>query len=240
LAKKKEILLSGGGRVNKIKVSIAIPAYNEIRFIRDTLNSVVNEADEIVIGDNASTDGTSDVIAEFAIKYKHIRHIKHKENIGSLKNMLFVVEESKGEYVRLVGAHDIISKCSTASMLKIFEENPDAGLVYSKLALNIDEDDNIKLRDINHFFSTKYNGNTLTRFLNYVVRGTFSIYYGLYNREYYTNILKEPKIMEFGLGEQHIISKILISKKAYACNNSVYYMRYRANENLSSKEASAR
>jgi glycosyltransferase involved in cell wall biosynthesis len=42
----------------KGKVSVVIPVYNEERFLRQCLESVVNQADRVIIGDNASTDGS--------------------------------------------------------------------------------------------------------------------------------------------------------------------------------------
>jgi glycosyltransferase involved in cell wall biosynthesis len=59
-----------------IKTSLVIPVYNEIRFIERTLQSVVGEADEILVCDNASNDGTSEVCIQFSNKYSEIRYVR--------------------------------------------------------------------------------------------------------------------------------------------------------------------
>lgn len=63
-----------------------MPVYNDAKFIRATLQSCVEEAGQIFIYDNASTDGTSEICAEFAQKYPHVTHIKNEENIGAFAN----------------------------------------------------------------------------------------------------------------------------------------------------------
>ncbi|BAS09807.1 chondroitin synthase [Arthrobacter sp. Hiyo4] len=51
------------------KVSIVIPAYNNVQYIEETLQSVLNQSFddyEVVIADHSSIDGTAEVIARFA------------------------------------------------------------------------------------------------------------------------------------------------------------------------------
>lgn len=145
------------------KTSLLIPIYNEIKWIERTLQSVIGEADEILICDNASTDGTSEICQEFAKKHPEVKYIRHKENMGASKNWLYCLDNATGEYVRTVGGHDIISRGSTKSMLKIFEENPDASLVFSK---------NIIMLDPNYSFqhvyplSSEYNEDKLIKELS--------------------------------------------------------------------------
>jgi glycosyltransferase involved in cell wall biosynthesis len=58
-----------------IKLSIAIPTYNGAKYIREALDSIIAQLDdideepEIVISDNASTDETLEVIREYQKKY---------------------------------------------------------------------------------------------------------------------------------------------------------------------------
>ena len=79
------------------KTSILMPVYNEVNFIRRTLESVVGEADEIIISDNCSTDGTSEICREFAEKYPEIKYFRQEKNIGSAGNFKFLYKK-KDEY----------------------------------------------------------------------------------------------------------------------------------------------
>jgi glycosyltransferase involved in cell wall biosynthesis len=123
-----------------IKVSVVVPVHNSARFIARTLDSVIGEGDEIIISDNASSDGTSDICLQYASKYSEIKYIRQKENIGGLANIAFCFNEAAGEYIRLVGGHDMISRGSTQSMLKLIEIDPKIAMAYSKYTLYLKDD----------------------------------------------------------------------------------------------------
>ncbi len=56
-------------------VSVIVPAYNSEKYIRQCLDSLVRqtlESLEIVVVNDGSTDGTLDVIREYALKYTNI------------------------------------------------------------------------------------------------------------------------------------------------------------------------
>jgi len=211
--------------MNKIKVSIAIPAYNEIRFIEATLRSVVNEADEIIIGDNCSTDGTSEIIAEYAKKYPHIKHFRHKENIGSVKNFSFVLKQCTGEFIRFIGAHDLISKNSTKSMLKVFEEHPDAVMVYSKNCVRIDGNQNFLSYSLN--YDITLDGEIDRLFLCTNKQAIFHVgtFYGLWPR----NTIEKTKkfwCFEKSFTDYGIYLAAISLGKAYCDNESTFYDTY--------------
>jgi len=123
-----------------VKVSLIIPVYNEIRFIQKTLESVVGDADEIILSDNASTDGSSDICQSFANKYPEIKYTRHKENMGAIKNFNFCKSQISGKYVRHIGAHDMISIGSNQSMASILDKHADIAMVYPKYVIGLKED----------------------------------------------------------------------------------------------------
>lgn len=93
---------------NHPKVSIGMPVYNGESFIREALDSLINQTFvdfELVISDNASTDGTEAFCLEYAEKDQRIRYVRQTENIGSLYNFKFVLDEAVGEYF-MWAAHD--------------------------------------------------------------------------------------------------------------------------------------
>ena len=58
------------------KVLIAIPVYNEARFIKETIESALAQGTQILVSDNASMDGTSEICQEYA-KKGDISYIRH-------------------------------------------------------------------------------------------------------------------------------------------------------------------
>ena len=79
--------------MNEIAVSILCITYNHGPFIRDALESFVrqktNFAFEVLIHDDASTDGTADIIYEYEHKYPHISVAFTKRKIFGAKRMPF-------------------------------------------------------------------------------------------------------------------------------------------------------
>lgn len=132
-----------------IETSLVIPCYNEIRFIQRTLESVIGEADEIILSDNASTDGTSDICQSFADKYPEIKYYRQNENLYAADNTLFCINKSNGKFIRMLGGHDMIWPGSTKKMLTLLRTDNKAVVVYQNHSIYFNPD-----YTINSYFTT--------------------------------------------------------------------------------------
>jgi glycosyltransferase involved in cell wall biosynthesis len=67
-----------------VKVSVIVPVYNEVQTVEDAVKAVldVNEADEILIVDDGSTDGTRDLYPAIEALDDCVRVILHEKNQG--------------------------------------------------------------------------------------------------------------------------------------------------------------
>lgn len=95
---------------NKIKVSILIPVYNYEQYLRDCLDSVINQSlknIQIICVDDGSTDNSGKILDEYAQKDKRIivKHIKHV-SIAETRNEC--LKYATGEYIGFVDADDFI------------------------------------------------------------------------------------------------------------------------------------
>lgn len=84
-------------------LSVGILTYNQVDYISQAIESVlIQEVDfdyEIVIADDCSTDGTSEIVRSYAEKYPNlIRAIIHEKNIGIEENANCLKRECKGRY----------------------------------------------------------------------------------------------------------------------------------------------
>ncbi len=75
------------------KIDVLVPAYNVKKYIKNCLNSLVNQTYKninIIINENGSTDGTEEIIEEFANKYENITvyHTPNEGSIGKARNFL--------------------------------------------------------------------------------------------------------------------------------------------------------
>lgn len=100
--------------MNDITVSIACLAYNHEKYIRQAIESFLAQKTqysyEIVINDDASTDGTSEIIKEYEEKYpQKVRGIFHKENQYKEKESFIIrdlYKECKGKYIAFCECDD--------------------------------------------------------------------------------------------------------------------------------------
>ena len=107
-----------------------IPAFNEERFLRQCLDSVVDQADCVMIGDNASTDGTAAICREYVDKYRHVRSIRHETNVGSIQNLVDLAGLVETEYVFQMGAHDALPGNYVLTLQNLLNADPDAACAY--------------------------------------------------------------------------------------------------------------
>jgi glycosyltransferase involved in cell wall biosynthesis len=107
-------------------VSILIPVYNRKNLVGETIDSAIKQTYkniEIVIVDNCSSDGTWELLQEFAQKDSRIRIFQNPENIGPVRNWKRCIDEAKGEYAKLLFSDDLISENFIEETLKLFDIN---------------------------------------------------------------------------------------------------------------------
>lgn len=120
------------------------PEFNEIQFI---------------IVDNASTDGTSDYLANLMRKFSNIEVISNSENLGFAKGCNQGIKIAKSNYVILLNNGTIVTKGWLSSLIREAESSPDIGIVGSRLLYpnsNIIQHIGVKFAKINLFVAYHY------------------------------------------------------------------------------------
>jgi glycosyltransferase involved in cell wall biosynthesis len=100
-------------------VSIIIPTYNSKTYIQEAVSSALNQTYkpiEIIVIDDGSTDGTSDLFSEF--KNQGVRCFSI-ENGGASKARNFGLERAKGDYIQFLDADDIIADSKIQKQLEL-------------------------------------------------------------------------------------------------------------------------
>ena len=116
---------------NNITVSIVVPVYNAKPYLVKCLDSVVNQTldnVEIIIIDDGSTDGSSEICQEYAAKDSRIIYYK-KENEGLAAARQDGMERASGEYVGFVDSDDWLELNMYERMYTVAKEN-DADVVF--------------------------------------------------------------------------------------------------------------
>jgi len=84
-------------------VSIGMPVYNGEKYLKDALESMVNQTFgdfELIISDNASTDSTEEICREFAARDDRIRYYRQQTNRGAAWNFNNVFKLSAGKFFK--------------------------------------------------------------------------------------------------------------------------------------------
>ena len=100
-----------GGRVGSPKVSVCVMTYNQQKFIRQCLESIVDQQTdfdfEVIVGDDCSSDGTQEIIRELAARYPRIRYVRHPGKVGVEENYRSIHAAAKGQYVAHCDGDDL-------------------------------------------------------------------------------------------------------------------------------------
>lgn len=123
------------------KVTICIPHYNNKNTIKETLDSLLKQDYtniEIKIFDNASTDGSLEILHDYEHKYENIQVFENEVNIGGEANFTKCIENLEGEYGAIFHADDLYSKEMVSKQVEFLEKNRDCSAVATH-AYTIDE-----------------------------------------------------------------------------------------------------
>ncbi|MEI0594537.1 glycosyltransferase family 2 protein [Brachyspira pilosicoli] len=96
-----------------IKISVIVPVYNVEDYLKECLDSIINQTlkeIEILCIDDCGTDNSINILKEYAKKDDRIRIISHKENKGLGPARNTGIKESKGEYISFIDSDDYISR----------------------------------------------------------------------------------------------------------------------------------
>lgn len=134
--------------MQEIVVSVICNTYNQEDYIEQTINGFLmqktNFPFEILIHDDASTDGTTEIIREYAQKYPDlIKPLIQKENQYSKKvaiTEVFQVPRAKGNYIALCEGDDYwTDPLKLQKQVDALEQNPNIDVCSHKAEIHCDE-----------------------------------------------------------------------------------------------------
>lgn len=127
-----------GGKIPFL--SIGIPTYNGAEHIREALDSVINQLEdidseiEIVVSDNASIDQTPSIIRQYAEKYSFVRYFRNEYNIGFDRNVDVLFERAIGKYVWILSDDDKLRYGALKSVLAALKKYENVSVCFVNYA----------------------------------------------------------------------------------------------------------
>jgi glycosyltransferase involved in cell wall biosynthesis len=122
-------------------LSIGLPVYNSERYLRASLDSLRAQrfSDfELIVSDNASTDGTEQICREYERLDPRLRYYRSPVNVGAPQNYRRVFDLSSGEYFKWHTSDDLVAPDFLSRCMDAITADPGIVLAYTKSQL-VDE-----------------------------------------------------------------------------------------------------
>ena len=109
-------------------ISVILPVYNSEKYLREALNSVFNQHYtplEIIIVDDGSTDGTSQIVKEYRGKVQY--YYQQNEGPASARNL--GIQKANGDFITFIDADDLWPDDKLMNQMRCFEKYPETEIV---------------------------------------------------------------------------------------------------------------
>lgn len=149
-----------------VKLSICVPVYNSAPFLAETLDSILAQnykEFELIIADDASTDGSAAIVAGYAKRDPRIKVVMNRQNRGMVANWNHCLQMSQGEYIRFVLGDDLLTTPdSLGAMTNILDSDQTVALVSS--SKRIIDADSRPISSVSSFRNGCHDGREVIRF----------------------------------------------------------------------------
>ena len=206
------------------KLSVIIPVFNAEDYIKECLDSVVDQSlgidniEVIIVNDN-SCDSTLDIISQYTDKYPSFKLISNKSNLGPGESRNMALKEVSSDYVTYLDADDFISQNAYEDALsKINEFNADLLIYNWETYIGSDYVEPINI----------HQQNTLENKLITDIKQNPKLFLSTapWNKIYHRSLFKYLKFSK-GFYEDNIVAILALinAKRIFLSKDSIYYYR---------------
>ena len=115
------------------RVSICIPTYNNIYYLKKTLSSIISQTFtdyELIITDDSDNKGVKELIGQFNFQDK-LRYYHNQKPLGSPRNWNCCLSKARGLYIKMMHHDDwFSSNDALEKLVELIEEHPDNNLAF--------------------------------------------------------------------------------------------------------------
>lgn len=123
-------------RSSSVLVSIGMPVHNGERHLPDALDSLLRQTHEdfeLLIADNASTDGTEEISRSYVARDKRVKYVRSRQNLGVVSNFNLVFRLTQGRYFKWASSDDICEPQFLADCLAVLQSDASVVLACSRV-----------------------------------------------------------------------------------------------------------
>jgi glycosyltransferase involved in cell wall biosynthesis len=118
------------------RVSIGLPVCNGERYLAASIDSLLAQTLtdlEIIVCDNASTDGTGDISRAFARRDPRVRYVRNPANIGANRNYNLAMQLARGTYFKLGADDDLLEPTYVERTVALLDDDPGLSIAHSAI-----------------------------------------------------------------------------------------------------------
>ncbi len=174
------------------KLSIIIPVYNVEKYLRRCLDSIINQTHknlEIIIINDASIDGSQEIIDEYKNKDNRIISIINNENIYQGESRNVGLNISTGEYITFADSDDWLEKEMYEEMINLILKSK-ADIVECNFKATNTNNNSMYIQSLIPSF--KKNNTAIDKYIMHLNKSELSVV--VWNKIYSSKIIKENKI----------------------------------------------
>lgn len=206
------------------RVSIGLPVYNAETFLAETLDSLLAQTYtdfELIISDNASTDGTEQMCRSYAERDSRIRYTRNDTNIGGSKNFNRLFWLASGEYFKWAAADDLCAPTYLERCVEVLDHDPSVVLCFTQTQA-IDGDGTI----VHDFPPTRQFDarGAHTRFLRTsIFADPQNVVFGLIR----SDVLRQTRLIgSFSAADRILISELALMGRLYEVPEYLFFYRH--------------
>lgn len=116
------------------RLTIGLPVYNGEKYVAESMEALLGQSFtdfELIISDNASTDGTGDICRRFEKQDSRVRYFRQLQNIGLAPNHNFVAEQARGDLFKWAANDDLYARDLLERCIDALDKYPDVVLAHS-------------------------------------------------------------------------------------------------------------
>lgn len=176
-------------------VTIGMPVYNGERFIQEALQSICAQTFPhfiLKVSDNASTDGTKDLVLKYAQQDPRIRYHRNATNVGAESNFLSVAEDIQTPFFMWFACDDILDAEFLSTAVALLEKELRYGMAFSGI-VNVDSQNRVirqysELPELSGPATTK----TIARYVaRHEIMGKANLIYSLYRTPILNSVIAD-------------------------------------------------
>jgi glycosyltransferase involved in cell wall biosynthesis len=126
--------------MNVPKISVCIVTYNQVGYIRQCVESILQQQVdcefEVIVGDDCSTDGTREVLLALQQQYsEQLKLVLHEKNVGPINNYFSVHNMARGDYVSHLDGDDYALPGKLQVLHNFLDANAQCNIVWHRMVI---------------------------------------------------------------------------------------------------------